>query len=325
MNRPVAAVATEPPGQAPVPAVMRLQVDHETQYRYGAPVDTAHHVAFLRPLDTPWQQVDAFDLDIDPVPMNRSDGRDVFGNERVFFTSTRPHRSLRVHAHSQVTVRSRAAAFAPDRSLPWEAVRERLCYVAGRAYEPASLYIAPSPFVPRLEGLRDYARASFRPGRPMAMAALDLMHRIHSDFAYEPASTVIDTPLVDVLAQRRGVCQDFAHLFVGALRVMGLAARYVSGYLLTRPAEGQPAMTGADASHAWAAAWCPGAYGDGPSSPEGDWLELDPTNDLVPDTAHVRVAIGRDYGDVTPLRGVIRGGGQHDLSVRVTTRRLESA
>jgi transglutaminase-like putative cysteine protease len=152
----------------------------------------------------------------------------------------------------------------------------------------------------------------------VALAALDLMNRIHADFAYRPASTVIETPLVDVLAQRRGVCQDFAHLFIGALRMMGLAARYVSGYLLTQPADGEPALVGADASHAWAAVWCPGAFDDGAEP----WLELDPTNDLVPDTAHVRLAVGRDYGDVTPLRGVIRGGGRHDLAVQVTTRRV---
>jgi transglutaminase-like putative cysteine protease len=152
-------------------------------------------------------------------------------------------------------------------------------------------------------------------------AALDLMSRIHTEFRYQSSSTEIDTPLSQVMEQRAGVCQDFAHLMIGALRSMGLAARYVSGYLLTEPAPGQPVLVGADASHAWVQLWCPieGTLAEG-DGPHGHWIDLDPTNNLMPDRAHVRLAVGRDFGDVTPLRGVIRGGGHHRLSVGVTTR-----
>ncbi|MFY9513851.1 MAG: transglutaminase family protein, partial [Rubrivivax sp.] len=207
------------------------------------------------------------------------------------------------------------AALRPQSSPPWDMLAERLLYVARSPFEPAAEYAMPSPFVPRLEVLRSYGAASFTPGRPVAEAALELMHRIHADFAYESESTEIDTPLDEAFAQKRGVCQDFAHLMAGTLRMFGVPARYVSGYLLTRPPEGGAAMLGADASHAWVQVWCPGTAGV-----DGDWLDLDPTNDLVPGTGHVRLAVGRDFGDVTPLRGVIRGGGRHTLSVAVSTR-----
>lgn len=290
-----------------------LGVEHETHYRYGAPVELAHHMAFLRPLDDARQRLEAFTLEIEPVPAHASDGRDRFGNARRFFTAAGAHHELRVLARSRVRLQPRTP-WRPDTSPAWEVLRERLAYRAGCVYEPATEFAVPSPYIPRLDALRGYARASFTPGRPVAEAALDLMHRIHADFTYETASTTIETPLVRVLRERRGVCQDFAHLFVGACRMLGLAARYVSGYLLTQPPADAPLLIGADASHAWAAIWCPTGSGE-------DWLELDPTNDVVPDVDHVRVAVGRDFGDVAPLRGVIRGGGSHELAVRVTTRR----
>ena len=168
--------------------------------------------------------------------------------------------------------------------------------------------------------MRDYGAATFTPGRPLAAAALELMHRIHADFAYQSESTGVDTPLLTVLEQRSGVCQDFAHLIAGVLRMWGLPARYVSGYLLTQTVEGAAPMLGADASHAWVQVWCPGT----PGLPADAWLDLDPTNGIVPGAGHVRLAVGRDFGDVTPLRGVIRGGGHHILSVGVCTRRIES-
>jgi transglutaminase-like putative cysteine protease len=192
--------------------------------------------------------------------------------------------------------------------------------VARAPFRPAVAYVQPSPFVPRLPELRAWARPHFPPGRPLAEAALALMAALHREFRYDSASTEVDTPLGTAFAQRRGVCQDFAHLLAGALRMLGLPARYVSGYLLTQPPPGQAPLVGADASHAWVALWCP--RGDGAGDGDGDWLELDPTNACVPARDHVRVAIGRDYGDVTPLRGVIRGGGTHQLAVRVTTRRV---
>jgi transglutaminase-like putative cysteine protease len=206
-------------------------------------------------------------------------------------------------------------------------------YVARAPFVAAAEFALPSPYVPRLPALRELGAGLFTPGRPVAEAVLALMHRLHAEFSYESRSTEVDTPLQQVLLQRRGVCQDFAHLLAGVLRAWGLPARYVSGYLLTHaPAAAGPgeahagtAMLGADASHAWVQVWCPGTPGvpAGPGGADDAWLDLDPTNDCVPGSGHVRVAVGRDFGDVTPLRGVIRGGGHHTLAVGVTTRRLD--
>ena len=304
-----------------LPAVQRIEVVHVTSYAYAAPVSLSHHVAHLRPLVDAYQQLDRFALDVEPAPVLRSTGADAFGNACTRLQLAQPHGSLRVRAASVVTVRSRFQALAPARSPAWEAVRLRLRYVARGDFEPAVEFVQPSPYAPRLAALRDWAAPSFSPGRPVAELALELMHRIHTDFAYRSRSTEIDTPLQQVLQQRAGVCQDFAHLLAGALRMGGLAARYVSGYLLTQPVGGGQALVGADASHAWVQLWCP----DTPGVPADGWLDLDPTNDCVPALDHVRVAVGRDFGDVVPLRGVIRGGGRHLLQVGVTTRRLGAA
>lgn len=293
-----------------------LEIVHETRYAYAAPVALAHHLAHLRPLQDAAQRVLGFDLQVSPTPGHRLDSVDSFGNAQSHFSLLAPHTALVVRAASRVALAPRFAALAPAASPTWEAVAARLPYVARRPFEPALEFALPSPFVPRLEALRDYGRRSFPPGRPVAEGAIDLMHRIHADFRYESASTDVDTPLATAFEQRRGVCQDFAHLMAGALRLQGLPARYVSGYLLTEPPEGGPSMVGADASHAWVQCWCPGT----PGVPADGWLDLDPTNDVVPGSGHVRVAVGRDYGDVTPLRGVIRGGGRHTLAVAVTTR-----
>ncbi|WP_419187056.1 transglutaminase family protein [Azohydromonas sediminis] len=304
-----------------VPAV--LDVEHETVYRYSAPVDWAHHQAFLRPREDRGQQLLHFALDITPPPLRLTEELDRFGNTRHSFTAAGAHRELRVRAASRVRVEP-PAAMPPEDTPPWERLRERLTYRAGCRFEAATEFAVPSPYVPRFEPLRAYALRSFAPQRPAAAAAIELMQRLHADFAYVSASTTVDTPLEAVWQSRRGVCQDFAHLLIGALRMLGLAARYVSGYLLTQPPPGQAPLVGADASHAWVALWCPrgDGTGDGTGDGDGDWLELDPTNACLPASDHVRVAIGRDYGDVTPLRGVIRGGGTHQLAVHVTTRRV---
>ena len=298
-----------------------LEVVHETRYDYGAPVAHAHHAAHLHPLEDGAQKVQAFDLHIDPPPAQCTAERDSFGNWRHRFELAAAHQVLHVRSTSHVSLAPRFAALQPDVSPPWEAVRERLRYVAHGRFEPAAEFVQPSPFVPwhepALAGLRRWAGESLLPGRPVAQAALDLMQRLHAQWAYRPRSTGVDTPLATAFEQRAGVCQDFAHLLIGAWRLWGLPARYVSGYLLTEPAPGEPVLLGADASHAWVQLWCPDTEGVG----EDGWLDLDPTNHLVPSTGHVRVAVGRDFGDVTPLRGVIRGGGAHTLSVGVTTRR----
>ena len=302
----------------PLPELQRIEVVHLTAYTYAAPVSLSHHVAHLQPLADAFQQLERYALDVEPEPVLRSTGADAFGNACMRLQLAQPHGSLRVRAASVVTVRPRFQGLVPARSPAWEAVRARLRYVARGAFEPAAEFAQPSPYVPRLAALRAWAAPSFAPGRPVAEVALELMRRIHADFAYRSRSTEVDTPLQQVLQQRAGVCQDFAHLLAGALRMAGLAARYVSGYLLTRPAGGGPALVGADASHAWVQLWCP----DTPGVPGDGWLDLDPTNDCVPALDHVRVAVGRDFGDVVPLRGVIRGGGRHTLQVGVTTRRL---
>jgi transglutaminase-like putative cysteine protease len=303
--------------EAPQPVV--LEVEHETRYRYAAPVTQAQHLAHLQPLHDARQRVLHHELLIEPSPLQLLYDTDTYGNARSLFSLSRPHRELCVRATSRVEVAARAAGFDPEGSPRWEDVRQRLRYEAGARFDPAVEFVQPSPYVPRLQPLLDYARPSFGPGQPVAQGALELMRRIHADFAFKTASTDVDTPLIEAFEQRAGVCQDFAHLMIAALRMLGLAARYVSGYLLTQPPPGQQALLGADASHAWVQVYCPAT----PALPDG-WLELDPTNDLVPDTSHVRLALGRDYGDVTPLRGVIRGGGRHSLEVRVDTRRVES-
>jgi transglutaminase-like putative cysteine protease len=295
-----------------------LEVEHETLYGYAAPVTHAQHLAYLKPLHDRRQQLLQHELHIEPAPPQLLHDTDSYGNGRTLFSLNQPHRELRVLARSRVALWPSAPCLDAARSPRWEDVRERLRYDAGARYDPAVEFAQPSPFVPRLQVLRDYAMPSFGTGQPVAQGALDLMRRIHADFEFKTDSTDVDTPLIDAFEQRAGVCQDFAHLMIAALRMAGMAARYVSGYLLTRPPPGQEALLGADASHAWVQVYCP----DTPGLP-GGWLELDPTNDLVPDTSHVRLALGRDDGDATPLRGVIRGGGRHTLEVRVNTRRIQ--
>jgi transglutaminase-like putative cysteine protease len=294
-----------------------LEVVHETHYDYASPVSLSHHRAHLRPLDDPHQRCEAWALQVEPAPDTCTHGHDAWGNATTHFSLAQPHRALRVRATSRVRVAPRFDALDASASPAWDVVAAGLRYVARAPWPPAVEFALPSPYVPRLSPLRDYAAPSFPAGRPVAEAALELMRRVHADFRYDSGSTEVDTPLAQAFAQRRGVCQDFAHLLAGALRMLGLPARYVSGYLRTTPAPGEERLVGADASHAWVQLWCP----DTPGVP-GGWLDLDPTNDAVPGVAHVRLAVGRDYGDVTPLRGVIRGGGRHRMHVAVDTREV---
>ena len=294
--------------------MMTLDVTHETSYAYGARVDLAQHLAHLRPRAVPGQRVVEAQIDIEPVPQHWTRSIDVFGNARDAFALYAPHDELRVVARSRVLLDdARSPARAPLEEVatqPWDRVAHACQYRAGCTFIPASEFLFPSPFVPRLAALRSYAAHSLSPGRPLLAAAAELMHRIHADFTYDGEATEIHTPLAQVVKERRGVCQDFAHLMIGALRAFDLPARYVSGYLLTQPPAGQPRLLGADASHAWVSVWCP---------PVG-WVDFDPTNAVLPgdEQTHVTLAYGRDYGDVMPLRGVIRGGGEHELTVAVS-------
>lgn len=285
-----------------------LHVVHETVYRYSPRVDIAYHLACLMPQSSRAQQVADAQLTIEPAPTRQSTSTDAFGNLRTYFALFSPHDELQVRAESRVIVTPRNGEVSPERSALWETVRNTLRYRARAPFWPASDFLYASPFVPLLDELQAYGAASFPAGRTLIAGAIDLMHRIHADFDYEPQSTSISTPLPDVFAQRRGVCQDFAHVMLGSLRALGLPAAYVSGYLLTRPPPGQPRLLGADASHAWVSVWCP----------QLGWVDLDPTNDLVVDSGHVTLAVGRDFGDVTPLRGVIRGGAEHTMEVAVS-------
>ncbi|WP_183012541.1 transglutaminase family protein [Achromobacter sp. UMC46] len=292
-------------------AGVTLGVDHETAYRYDSPVELAHHLGYLRPLSDACQVVEDYALAITPAPSDFSETLDGFGNARCTFALVAPHESLTVRATSRVTVHARFDGLDPTAGLPWEAAAQRLRYDPAVPFAPEAEFTFPSTYVPRHAELREYALLSFTPGRPVADAALDLMHRIHADFSYQPAHTQVSTPVLHAFQERVGVCQDFAHVMIGCLRAIGLAARYVSGYLMSQPPPGKPRLVGADASHAWVSVHCAGVPAN------AGWVDLDPTNDVVPGTAHVILAYGRDYGDVTPLRGVIRGGG-HELDVRVT-------
>ena len=207
--------------------------------------------------------------------------------------------------------------------LPWEQVREQFRYHAGAAYDSACEFLFASPYIPRDEAFAEFARPSFTPGRPLPDAAQDLMERIHTDMAYDSESTEVGTPALEALQLGKGVCQDFAHIMVACCRAMGVPARYVSGYMLTQPAPGQPRLIGCDASHAWASVYCPldssgagMALADGQSA--GNWLDFDPTNQRAPAEDYITLATGRDFLDVSPMRGVIRGGSRHQLDVAVT-------
>ena len=306
-----------------------LAISHVTEYRYSARVELGQHVAHLTPRQDEHQSIEQCELRIEPSPSDLRSGTDTFGNVRSMFSIFSAHESLKVTAASRVRIRDRHWSLDPADSQPWESVRETLQYRAGRPYSSASEFVFASPYVPRDPALARYAMASFRAGRRLTDAAADLMHRVHSDFRYAPASTDVSTPVLEAFRQRTGVCQDFSHVMIGCLRSIGLAARYVSGYLVAtsegkRSDDATPAASaehprdetsgnskvrrpiGADASHAWVSVFCP----------KQGWVDLDPTNDLLP-RRHVVVAIGRDYGDVAPLRGVIRGGAEHELSVAV--------
>jgi transglutaminase-like putative cysteine protease len=292
-----------------------LQVEHLTEIVYSCAVEEAHHVACLRPLHDPRQQLLSHSLEVSPSPQRCVELEDAFGNTRLFFSGLAPHDCLQVKALSRVKVA--AAPLGPVADSPaWESLVERLSYRAGAAFEPAVEFAQASARVPRLQALRDWALQEFTPRRPLMEAVCALMGRMHREFEFDPTATQVCTPMELAFEQGRGVCQDFSHIFIGALRALGLSARYVSGYLLTQAPQGSPRLQGADASHAWVAVWCPGTA----AAPRlGEWVELDPTNNCLPGLGHVRLAHGRDYDDVSPLRGVIRGGGQHRLDVRVTT------
>ncbi len=298
-------------------ASITLRILHETRYQYASVVDTAQHVAHLQPPHTACQTVHAHTLRIEPEGAQIHTNLDAFGNHRTYFALPSTHNSLSVKAQSVVNIRTVPEADSP---MSWEEVRTVFGYKAGAPGSSAAGFVFGSHHAPIDDVFVQYARASFTPGRPLVLSARDLMQRIYTDCTYESHSTDISTPAAQALAQKRGVCQDFAHIMIACLRSMGLAARYVSGYLLTHPAEGQERLIGADASHAWVSVFVPDVAQQDHAS--GGWLDLDPTNNqsgwASPGTDYVRLAIGRDFADVSPLRGVLLGGASHTLEVGVT-------
>lgn len=288
---------------------MLLQVVHETRYDYAPPVKTAQHMAHLQPANTATQRLLRHSLEIHPRPAQQSEAVDVYGNKRTFFSLRTAHDELLVMATSLVETAEPAPVTSP---LSWEAARERLRYHRDAKFDAAAEFVFASPHVPRHSDFLAYAQPSFAPQRPLQEAARDLMRRIHADFEFEPCATDVGTPALEALQMRKGVCQDFAHIMLGCLRSMDLPARYVSGYLLTEPPPGQPRLVGSDASHAWVSIYLPAVHGC------GGWLDLDPTNGRATGADYVTVATGRDYSDVSPLRGVIHGGARHKLHVAVT-------
>jgi transglutaminase-like putative cysteine protease len=277
-----------------------LRVLHRTRYAYDAPVEVAHHLAHLRPRETAVQSVSDWRLDIAPEAdagaQTLDAGIDVFGNWRHCFSHARVHDQLDVL--SSFTALLALGAPAATGSPPWEQVAARLRYRAGSTMPEACEFALGSPHAPRAPEFTRFAGDLFAPNRPLLDAAQALMERVHAGFEYRTHSTDVATDALRALQLRRGVCQDFAHVMIAACRSLGLAARYVSGYLSTRPPAGQPRLVGSDASHAWVSVWCP----------LNGWVDFDPTNNLRPALEHVTLAWGRDYGDVAPLRGVIRGG-----------------
>lgn len=284
-------------------------VRHETTYRYGAPVVTALSEARLEPRQLSRQRVIDTELSIDPGPDTLGRRSDYFGNAVVFFELQRPHRHLTVTAVSRVEARgsSPPAGWTPE---PWEAVTASVRQNLGDPFLEAAQYVYDSPSVRRSDELAYYAFSSFTPRRPIVEATVDLTHRIFSDFSYDQGATTVATPIEDVLARRRGVCQDFAHVMIGALRSIGVPARYVSGYVGGDGEVPADELVGAHASHAWVSVFCG----------QAGWLDVDPTNDHVVSDQHVVIGWGRDYEDLSPIRGVALGGGRHSVTVRVSVR-----
>lgn len=283
---------------------MRYSLTHRTTYAYEAAVHQSYHLLHLSPREIANQTIHDHRVTIEPSPGMHFQGTDYFGNPYAILTIEEDHRKLVVEAMSEIDVR---AADAGDlgRSMPWQTLAKG--DPAGLVTPDIAQFTAPSRHGRRVAALAEYARASFQPGRATLAGAEHLMQRIYDDFTFDSSATDVSTPVEDVLEKRRGVCQDFAHLMIAAMRALNLPVRYVSGYILTHPPAGQPRLQGADASHAWVSAW----------APETGWVDFDPTNNIIPRGEHIAIAYGRDYDDVAPIGGVLLGGGAHTVDVAV--------
>jgi transglutaminase-like putative cysteine protease len=290
---------------------MRYRITHATRYAGKSRVSVGYNELWLRPLDDERQTVHAHSLRVTPTPSVRNARRDYFGNHVVSLQFHEGYASLEVTATTEVEVLPQKATLADAAgSPPWELVARP----TESLHHALAQYCYQSPRAPRLEPLDRYAAKSFTEGRPILAALLELNARIYHDFDYDPSATHVGTPLEEAFDIGRGVCQDFAHVMIAAVRSVGVPARYVSGYLRTLPPAGKPRLVGADASHAWASVYC---------GPDLGWIELDPTNDTLVGADHVVTARGRDYGDVPPLRGVFIGGGHPAMHISVDVAPLD--
>ena len=284
---------------------MIYHLRHLTSFRYTQPVTFVYNTLHLKPRKLPWQIVKSFQLGIEPEPVVLTERVDYFGNTSTYFTIQTPHEAMKVLTKSVIAVLPRPPALQPG--IAWETAPRTMRAdttpngLDAYQYRFASLYAKP------MAEARAYALLSCRPGMPIHAVATDLMTRIDTDFTFDPKATTVATPVLEVLQNRRGVCQDFAHLMISCLRSIGLSARYMSGYIQTAPPPGQPRLAGADASHAWVAVYCP----------QAGWLELDPTNNQIADTQYITLGWGRDYQDVSPAKGVLFGGGKHTVHAQV--------
>lgn len=286
---------------------MIYKITHTTLYQYSENVDVCHNEARLRPLTLLGQQCLKFEVVIDPAPKDYRERLDFFGNHVCYFAIYSAHKSLTITATSTVWTAPRETDPKEAQAFTWEQVVAAFAKPKDIETLEAGQFTLNSPLVVVNQEMANYAGRSFAKGRSFIAAVTDLMDRIHREFTYDPHFSTIATPLLDVMKHRRGVCQDFAHLAIGCLRSIGLAARYVSGYMETLPPAGQERLVGADASHAWFSIFVPG-YG---------WIDFDPTNNQMPTDQYITVAVGRDFHDVTPIKGVIFGGGDHKLLVSV--------
>ena len=287
-------------------------VEHETRTQYEEAVTLSQQLLHMTPRDFGFQRCLDHFIDVDPAPQALAGGCDYFGNGTRMLTVATRHETLVVHARSTVALRPRPTMAELGASLPWESVAAQLRQSSGAPSIEPWHFLYDSPHIECSAELAAFAATSFTPGRPLLEAAHDLSERICREFEFDPSATTIATPLSAVIAGRRGVCQDFAHLMTGCLRSIGLSCRYVSGYLLTTPPPGQQRLVGADASHAWVAVWSPG-HG---------WVDFDPTNRSFVHDEHITLGWGRDFSDVSPMRGVVLGGGAQSLQVKVTVSRI---
>lgn len=301
---------------------MLLEVTHTTHYFYDPDVEIAQHFAHLKPASIKTQRILNAEIRIDPKPTWFEESTDNYGNIRTFFSLQNRHSELSITAKSLIQTTGNTHSGPNLENTPaWETVREYFRYHANTKWDAASEFLFSSPFVNPGSEFAEFAKANFTNGRPILEAAIDLTQRIYGEFQYVSKSTDIGTPALEALRKREGVCQDFAHILIASLRSIGLPAKYISGYILTNPPPGQARLIGGDASHAWASIYIPSINEDGQLS-TGIWCDLDPTNNRwghgTPGEDYVHLAQGRDYADVSPIRGVIHGGADHTLNVAVT-------